>query len=200
MYEIKFQIKFHGWWLFYPKYSGNFIHESSSIENSWMITHECSFIKYETICSTIMSSSLYLFPNSTLPNGLGYYLTILQNPLYLVVKVHFAKSHSQQCSIVKSMLPNQHCQGTNSTSTRQYCQIVKFKFTKWTAQMSHHIKNLWAVLCLRSTEISAQKIKLPWSATLPPPLQDFSLHYYFLTWWLFEAREESFQNSNYPIN
>ncbi len=33
-----------------------------------------------------MSSSLYLLPNSTLPNGPGYYLAILQNPLYLVVK------------------------------------------------------------------------------------------------------------------
>jgi hypothetical protein len=67
------------------------------------------------------------------------------------------------------MLPSQYSQGTNYTSTRQYCQIVKFKFTLWTAQMSHCIKNFWAVLCLRSAEISAQKLKLPWSLLPPSP-------------------------------
>jgi len=40
----------------------------------------------------------------------------------------------------------------------------------------------------------------PFPPPTHPPTQDFSLHYYFFTWWLFEAWEESFQNSNYPLN
>ncbi len=65
MYGIKLQIKFHGWCLFHPKYLRNFIHESSSVDDSWMITHECSSINLNIVCSTIMSNSLYLLPNST---------------------------------------------------------------------------------------------------------------------------------------
>jgi len=116
-----------------------------------------------TVCSTIMSSSLYLFPNSTLPNGPGYYVIILQNPLYLVVKftlpnhiVNSAQESSPCCQINIAKVPIPHQQGN-------IAKLWSSNSLLWTAQMSHHIKNFRAVLCLRSTEISAQKIKLPWS-------------------------------------
>ncbi len=185
----KISDKFHGWCLFHPEYLRNFIHWRFMNDNSWTLIH-----KIWILCSTVMSSSLYLLPNSILPNGPGYYLAILQNPLCQITEwtllncqVHVAKSAFSRFGY---------------TSTRQYCKIVKFKFTLWTAQMSHHIKKFWDVLCLRSTEISAQKNKLPWSPfpLLPPRPPVFFLHYYFLTWWVFEAWEESFQNSNYPLN
>ncbi len=82
-------------------------------------------------------------------------------------QVHFAKSQSQQCPIVKSMLPSQHSQATNSAPPRQHCQIVKSKFVLWIA---HNIKNFWAVQYLnffRYVETSAQtnqtlsKFKIP---------------------------------------
>jgi hypothetical protein len=86
---------------------------------------------------------------------------------FLSYQVHFAKSQSQQCPIVKSIVPSQHSQATNSTPPRQHCQIVKSKFVLWTA---HNIKHFWAARCLnffRSIETSAQtdqtlsKFKLP---------------------------------------
>jgi len=82
-------------------------------------------------------------------------------------QVHFAKSQSQQCPIIKSMLSSYHSQATNSTPPRQHCQIVKSKFVLWIA---HSIENFWAVQCLnffRFAKTSAQtnqtlsKFKLP---------------------------------------
>ncbi len=65
-----------------------------------------------------MSSSLYLLPNSTLPNGPGDYLAILQNPFYLVVKfilpnhrVNSAQFSSPHCQINIPMVPISHQQG-----------------------------------------------------------------------------------------
>ncbi len=72
-------------------------------------------------------------------------------------RVHFAKPQSQQCPFVKSILPSQHSQATNSTPPRHHCQIVKSKFALWTA---HSIKNFWAVQCLiffKYAETSGQK-------------------------------------------
>jgi len=43
--------------------------ENLCIEDSWMISHECSSIKYESFLLNYFVSLLYLLPNSTLPNG-----------------------------------------------------------------------------------------------------------------------------------
>jgi len=65
-----------------------------------------------------MSSSLYLLANFTLPNGLGYYLAILQNPIYLVVKftlpnhrVNSAQLPSPRCQVSIPKVPISHQQG-----------------------------------------------------------------------------------------
>ncbi len=91
-----------------------FIHESSSIENSWMISHGCSSIKHGIPCAWLFAE---LF---TLPS----------------CQFHFARLQSQQCPVVKSMLPSQHSQAANSTLPMQHCQIAKSKFSMWTAWMS----------------------------------------------------------------
>jgi hypothetical protein len=87
----------------------------------------------------------------------GYYFGYFVKSTFPGCQVHFAKSQSPQCPIVKSMLPSQHSQATNSTPPRHHCQIGKSKFALWTA---HSIKNFWAVECLNffwSAETSAQK-------------------------------------------
>ncbi len=51
-----------------------------------MITHECSSIKYEYHLLNYYVKFTLPISQPTLPNGPSYYLTILQNPLYRVVK------------------------------------------------------------------------------------------------------------------
>jgi hypothetical protein len=65
-----------------------------------------------------MSRSFYLLPNSTLPNGPAYYLAILQNPFYLVVKfilpnhkVNSVQLLGLHCLINIPMVPISHQQG-----------------------------------------------------------------------------------------
>jgi hypothetical protein len=111
-----------------------------------MISHGCSSIKYEYCLLNYFVSSLYPLPNSTLPNGeVQVTIWLFCKINFTGLSIHFAKSQSQQFPIVKSMLPSQHSQATNSTPPRQHCKIVKSKFALWTA---HSIKisglsNFW---------------------------------------------------------
>jgi hypothetical protein len=110
------------------------------------------------LCSTILYVHFTYFPIplcQILKSRLlfGYFV----KSTFCGCQIHFGKSQSQQCPIVKSTVPSQHSQATNSTPPRQYCQIVKSKFALSTA---HNIKKFWAVQCLnffRSAETSAQK-------------------------------------------
>jgi hypothetical protein len=79
-----------------------------------MISHGCSSIKHGIPCAWLFAE---LF---TLPS----------------CQFHFARLQSQQCPVVKSMLPSQHSQAANSTLPMQHCQIAKSKFSMWTAWMS----------------------------------------------------------------
>ncbi len=121
---------FHGWCLFHPEYSGKFINLRFMNDNSWMLIH-----KIWILCSTVMSSSLYLLPNSTLPNGPGYYLAILQNPLYLVVKftlpnhrVNTAQFSSPCCQVSIPKVPITHQQGNIAKlwSLNSLCELPKW--------------------------------------------------------------------------
>ncbi len=114
-------------------------------------------------------------------------------------QVHFAKSQSQQCPIIKSMVPSQHSQATNSTPPRQHCLIIKSKFALWTA---HRIKKFWAVQCLNffwSAKTSTQKNQTLSKFKLPSKLNFnilranwkvlsshfiFSLHPFFWMMWI----------------
>jgi len=123
-----------------------------------MISHECSSIKYEYILLNYFVSSVYLLPNSTLPNG------EVQVTIWLFCKIDFSWLLSPLCEITESTVPNRQVHGGKSAfpsyqfhTTKQHCQIVKSKFALWTA---HIIKNFWAIQCLnffRSAETSAQK-------------------------------------------
>jgi hypothetical protein len=95
-----YEIKFHGYCLFHPEYGWKFIHDHSSIEDSWMISHECSSIKYEYFLLNYFVSSLYLLPDSTLPNG-EIHVTI-----WLFCKIDFSWLSSPLCQVTESTMLN----------------------------------------------------------------------------------------------
>jgi len=78
----------------------NFLHDHSSIEDSWMISHKCSSIKYEYILLNYFVTSLYLLPNSTLPNG------EVQVTIWLFCEIEFAGLSNPLCQITESTVPN----------------------------------------------------------------------------------------------
>ncbi len=121
--------------LIYMKlYPRSFIHQRFLNDISQMLIHKIWIFLFNYFVG-----SLYLLPNSTLPNG------EVQVTIWLFCKIDFSRLSSPQCPIVKSMLPSQHSQATNSTPPRHHCQIVKSKFALWTA---HSMKNFWAARCL----------------------------------------------------
>jgi hypothetical protein len=140
----------------------NFIHKipSTKIHNK--------IICFMLVISCV--SSLYLLPNSILPNG------EVQVTIWLFYKIDFSGLSNPLCQIAEStgpncesMLPSQHFQATNSTSPRQRCQIVKSKFALSTA---HDIKTFWTVQGLnvfKSAETSAQKNQIVLFSSPPPP-------------------------------
>jgi len=114
--------------------SWNFINQSSSIENSQMISHACSSIKYgisfaplfcqfHFTCFPIplcqMYKSMLLF---------GYFAELTS----LVAKFTLqSKLQSEQCSIAKFMLPSHHSQAANSTRPMQHCQVQIHLYELW---------------------------------------------------------------------
>jgi len=65
-----------------------------------MISHGCSSTKYEYCLFNYFVSSLYLLPNSTLPNR------EVQVTIWLFCKINFSGLLSPLCQITKSTSPN----------------------------------------------------------------------------------------------
>ncbi len=154
---------------------------------SWMLIHKIWILFAQLFCNFTLPTS----QNATLPNGeVRVTIWLICKINFSRLSIHFAKSQSQQFPIVKSMLPSQHSQATNSTPPRQHCKIVKSKFALWTA---HIIKKFWVVQCLiffRFAETSAQKIPTLSKFKLPSKLNfnilranwkvlSFTIHIFF---------------------
>jgi hypothetical protein len=122
MYGVKFQIKIDGWCLFHLEYLGKFIHWRFMNDNSWMLIH-----KIWILCSTVMSSSLYLLPNSTLPNG------EVQVTIWLFCKIHFTL-------VVKFTLPNHRVNIVQLSSRCCQVSIPKVPIT----HQQGNIAKLWS--------------------------------------------------------
>jgi hypothetical protein len=65
-----------------------------------MISHGCSSIKYEYCLFNYFVSSLYVLPNSTLPNG------EVQVTIWLFYKINFSRLSNPLCQITESIRPN----------------------------------------------------------------------------------------------
>ncbi len=138
-----YEIKFHGYCLFHPEYGWKFMHWRFMNDIARMFIHKIWIFFAQLFCKFTLPTSQFHFAKWW---SLGYYLaTVFCQINFSRLQVHFAKSQSQQCPIVKSMVPSQHSQATNSTPPRQHRQIVNSKFAFWTA---HTIKKLWVVQCL----------------------------------------------------
>jgi hypothetical protein len=94
---------------------------------SWMISHRCSSRKYEYCLFNYFISSLYILPNSTLPDGevevaiwLFYKIDFsrLSNPLWQITK---STGPSCQVHISKPAFPSYQFQTTKATLPN--CQV-----------------------------------------------------------------------------
>jgi hypothetical protein len=97
------------------------------------------------------------------------------------------------CQVHFTYFPIPHQQGNIAKlwSSNSLCEPPEWT-TAWLISRLSYASGILEFVPKKSKCLNASP------SSFPPRL--VSLHYCFLTWWFFEAQEESFQNSNYPIN
>jgi hypothetical protein len=143
---------------------------SWAIEDSWIISHACSSIKYEYCLFNYFVSSLYLLPNSTLPNG------EVQVTIWLFYKIDFSRLSNPLCQITESIGPN--------------CQVPCCQISIPKLPIPHHEGNI--------TKLSSPN--LHFSCPQHKEIIGCLLSEFFHVYWKFHKKIRPFQNSNYLQN
>jgi hypothetical protein len=94
-----------------------------------MISHKCSSIKYEYFFVNYSVGSLYLLPNSTLPNG------EVQVTIWLFCKIDFSRLSSPLCQITESTVPNCEVHVAKSAFPSYQFHTTKAPLPNWQVQI-----------------------------------------------------------------